>query len=73
MRHFQDKLGRSAVDLLTDIRMSVAANELKKPTVSTAAVAESVGYQSVAAFRRVFAEWMGMTPGQWRHSSREGH
>lgn len=72
MRHFQDKLGHSAIDLLTDIRMSLAANELKKPTMTTAAVAESVGYQSEAAFRRAFAEWMGMTPGQWRRSAREG-
>lgn len=72
MRHFQDKLGRSAVELLTDIRMSLAANELKKPAMTTEAVAESVGYQSVAAFRRVFAEWMGMTPGQWRRVAREG-
>jgi AraC family transcriptional activator of mtrCDE len=69
MRHFQDKLGRSAMDLLTDIRMSQAANELKKPGTSTAAVAESVGYQSEAAFRRAFADWMGMTPGQWRRSA----
>ena len=72
MRHFQDKLGRSAIDLLTDIRMSLAANELKKPGMTTEAVAESVGYQSVSAFRRVFAEWMGMTPGQWRREAREG-
>jgi len=70
MRHFQDKLGRSASDLLTDIRMSVAANELKKPSVTTEAVAESAGYQSVSAFRRVFAQWMGMTPGQWRRQAR---
>ncbi|MDL2407068.1 AraC family transcriptional regulator [Rhizobium calliandrae] len=66
MRHFQDKLGCSALDLLTDLRMSLAANELKKPAVSTEAVAETVGYQSVSAFRRVFAERMGMTPGEWR-------
>ncbi|MGB3836123.1 cupin domain-containing protein [Castellaniella sp.] len=66
MRHFQDKLGRSAVELLTDIRMGLAANKLKKPTMTTEAVAESVGYQSVSAFRRVFADRMGMTPGQWR-------
>ena len=72
MRHFQDKLGRSAIDLLTDIRMSLAANDLKKPGTTTAAVAESVGYQSEAAFRRAFAEWMGMTPGQWRRSALEG-
>jgi AraC family transcriptional activator of mtrCDE len=71
MRHFQDKLGRSASELLTDIRMSLAANELKKPAMTTEAVAESVGYQSVAAFRRVFADRMGMTPGQWRRLARE--
>jgi AraC family transcriptional activator of mtrCDE len=72
MRHFQDTLGRSAIDLLTDIRMSLAANELKKPTMTTEAVAESVGYQSVSSFRRLFADRMGMTPGQWRRLARQG-
>ena len=71
MRHFQDKLGRSAIKLLIDIRISLAANELRKPGRSTEPVAESVGYQSVAAFRRVFADKMGMTPGQWRRLSGE--
>ena len=70
-RHFQDKLGRSAADLLTDIRMSLAANELKKPGIGTEAVADLVGYQSVAAFRRVFTSTMGMTPGQWRRQAGE--
>jgi len=74
VRHFQDKLGRSASDLLTDIRMSLAANELKKPEIGTEAVADLVGYQSVAAFRRVFTTTMGMTPGQWRREARaSGH
>ncbi|RWX04839.1 AraC family transcriptional regulator [Rhizobium leguminosarum] len=72
MRHFQDRLGCSALDLLTDLRMSLAANELKKPTVSTEAVAETVGYQSVSAFRRVFTERMGMTPGEWRRQAHSG-
>jgi AraC family transcriptional activator of mtrCDE len=66
VRHFQDRLGCSALHLLTDLRMSLAANELKKPGISTEAVAETVGYRSVSAFRRVFAERMGMTPGEWR-------
>ncbi|MER9757092.1 AraC family transcriptional regulator [Mesorhizobium sp. M0166] len=72
MRHFQDRLGCSALDLLTDLRMSLAANELKKPAISTETVAETVGYQSVSAFRRVFAERMGMTPGEWRRLSHKG-
>ena len=70
MRHFQETLGCSAIDLLTDVRMSHAANELKKPTVTTEAVAEAVGYQSVSSFRRLFTERMGMTPGQWRRFAR---
>jgi AraC family transcriptional activator of mtrCDE len=72
VRHFQDRLGRSAVALLTDIRMSLAANGLKEPAMTIEAVAESVGYRSVSAFRRVFADRMGMTPGQWRRLAREG-
>jgi AraC family transcriptional activator of mtrCDE len=65
-RQFQEKLGRSASDLLTDIRMALAANELKKPSMSTGAVAEAVGYQSEAAFQRAFKSHMGVTPAQWR-------
>ncbi|MPW22636.1 helix-turn-helix domain-containing protein [Paraburkholderia sp. CNPSo 3157] len=72
MRQFQNKLGRSAIELLTDIRMSRAANDLKKPTMTTEAVADSVGYRSVAAFRRAFTDKMGMTPGQWRSQARDG-
>jgi AraC family transcriptional activator of mtrCDE len=68
IRHFRDKVGRSPNDLLTDVRMASAANELKKPGVSTEAVAESVGYQSVAAFRRIFTQHMGVTPAEWRRS-----
>lgn len=71
MRHFQDNLGRSAFELLADIRMGLAANELKKPNMSTETVAYSVGYQSVSAFRRVFTDKMGMTPGQWRRQAQE--
>jgi AraC family transcriptional regulator, activator of mtrCDE len=71
MRHFQSGLGHSAGDLLTDIRMSVAANELRKPTATVEAVAITVGYQSVAAFRRIFARWMGMTAANWRRQVRE--
>ncbi|SAK96462.1 AraC family transcriptional regulator [Caballeronia catudaia] len=72
MRHFQETLGYSAIDLLTDIRMSHAANELKKPTMTTEAVAESAGYHSVSSFRRLFTERMGMTPGEWRRLARQG-
>ncbi|MHC2437055.1 AraC family transcriptional regulator [Bradyrhizobium sp. USDA 4451] len=67
-RQFQEKLGRSANDLLTDIRMTLAANELKVSSLSTGAVAEMVGYQSEAAFQRAFKSHMGVTPAQWRRA-----
>jgi AraC family transcriptional activator of mtrCDE len=65
-RQFQEKLGRSASDLLTDIRMTLAANELKTASRSTAVVAEMAGYQSEAAFQRAFKSYLGVTPAQWR-------
>ena len=67
-RQFQEKLGKSASELLTDIRMTLAANELKKPSASTATVAEAVGYHSIGAFQRVFKQRMGMTPARWRRT-----
>lgn len=74
VRLFQDKLGLSASELLTDIRMTMSANELRKTSVSTGAIAEAVGYQSEAAFQRAFKQHMGVTPARWRKSagSKEG-
>ncbi|HET8633893.1 MAG TPA: AraC family transcriptional regulator [Gemmatimonadales bacterium] len=69
VRLFNDSLGRSASDLLTDIRMTLAASELRKANQSTGAVAEAVGYQSEAAFQRAFKQHMGMTPARWRRQA----
>jgi AraC family transcriptional activator of mtrCDE len=69
-RHFQEKVGRSASELLADIRMALAAAELKKSHLSTEAVADIVGYQSVAAFKRAFRQRMGMSPADWRRAAR---
>jgi AraC family transcriptional activator of mtrCDE len=68
VRHFQQSMGYTANELLTDIRMTCAVNELKNPGVSTDAVAEAVGYQSDAAFQRAFKQRIGVTPAQWRRS-----
>jgi AraC family transcriptional activator of mtrCDE len=65
-RQFQERLGHSAFDLLAEIRMTLAANELRNTSCSTAAIAEMVGYQSEAAFQRTFKLRMGLTPAQWR-------
>jgi len=68
-RHFQDRVGRSASELLTDIRINIAGNDLRNTQISTEAIAEKVGYQSVGAFRLAFKKLMGQSPAEWRRSA----
>jgi AraC family transcriptional activator of mtrCDE len=70
IRQFQETLGHSASELLLDIRMTLAARRLGATALSTGAVAETVGYQSEAAFQRAFKLRMGVTPAAWRRSGR---
>jgi AraC family transcriptional activator of mtrCDE len=65
-RHFDDAIGRSASDVLTQIRMALAGRKLAQSNLSIAEIGEEVGYQSDAAFQRVFKRQVGMTPAQWR-------
>jgi AraC family transcriptional activator of mtrCDE len=69
-RQFQQSLNRSATELLTDIRMTAAANALQATSISVAAIGEEVGYQSEAAFQRAFKQHIGLTPAQYRSQAR---
>lgn len=66
VRHFQQSLGRSATELLTDLRMTAAANALRATSNPVAAIGENVGYQSEAAFQRAFKQHVGFTPAEYR-------
>jgi len=66
IRQFQQRLGRTATELLTDIRMTLAASELRSSSASTGSIADAVGYQSEAAFQRAFKQHVGATPAQFR-------
>jgi AraC family transcriptional regulator, activator of mtrCDE len=68
VRQFQRSVGRSAAELLGDIRMMAAANELRLTDRSIGAVAGTAGYQSEAAFQRAFKQRMGITPAQYRRT-----
>jgi len=70
VRLFQEKLGMSANDFLTDIRMTRAANDLQTTNASTGAIADAAGYRSEAAFQRAFKLHMGLTPSAWRKASK---
>jgi AraC family transcriptional regulator, activator of mtrCDE len=69
-RHFDEAIGRSAADVLTEIRMTLAGRLLAQGNQPVAEIGESVGYQSDAAFQRVFKRQVGMTPAQWRATAR---
>ncbi|QCP52906.1 AraC family transcriptional regulator [Trinickia violacea] len=66
VRHFDDALGRSANDVLTEIRMTLAARKLAQSGEPIAAIGEAVGYQSEAAFQRTFKRHTGASPARWR-------
>ncbi|MBU3078775.1 AraC family transcriptional regulator [Sphingomonas quercus] len=70
VRQFQQRLRRSAAELLTDIRMTIAARELRASNATAGAIAETVGYQSEAAFQRAFKKTVGTTPAQFRKTGR---
>lgn len=69
-RHFDEAVGRSASDVLTEIRMTLAGRKLVQTALPVAAIGEAVGYQSEAAFQRVFKRHLGITPARWRQSRR---
>jgi AraC family transcriptional activator of mtrCDE len=68
VRQFQEAIGRSATDVLTEVRMTMAGRALLETAAPVAQIGESVGYQSDAAFQRVFKRHIGVTPARWRAS-----
>lgn len=62
---FHQLMGRTPMQYLTELRMRRARRLLRGPE-STAAVGEAVGYQSEAAFHRVFKKTYGLGPGAFR-------
>jgi AraC family transcriptional activator of mtrCDE len=71
VRQFQEAIGRSATDVLTEVRMTIAGRALLETHAPVADIGELVGYQSDAAFQRVFKRHIGVTPARWRASG--GH
>ena len=64
--HFTRFVGTPPMQYLTNWRMQVAAGQLLSTTDSVTAVANSVGYDSEAAFSRAFKKVVGAPPSEWR-------
>ncbi len=69
-QHFNEVLGVSPYQYLTEWRMAEALRLLADPKSSAAAIAEKLGYQTEAAFRRAFKKIHGYGPGRTRRAAR---
>jgi AraC family transcriptional activator of mtrCDE len=66
MRVFGKLSGSSPRTLLTQVRMQMAYGLLSRSQSGLSDIAAQVGYQSQAAFSKVFKDTYGMAPGQLR-------
>ena len=65
---FQNLVGTSPMQYLTQWRMLLAANLLSRSNTPLARIAEDVGYQTDTAFSRAFRREFGTPPATWRKS-----
>ncbi|MDG2517187.1 MULTISPECIES: AraC family transcriptional regulator [Lysobacter] len=68
---FKSVVGQAPLEYLTAWRVHRAVRLLQQRNVSIAEVAERVGYESVAAFSRVFKRETGLAPGAFRRTHHE--
>ena len=64
-------VGMPPMRYLTDWRMQLAANQLLTGSENVAVIAHRVGYESEAAFSRVFKKRTGASPTAWRRRGDE--
>ena len=65
---FQQLVGSSPMQYLTQWRMLLAANMLARSNAPLARIAEDVGYQTDTAFSRAFRREYGAPPAAWRRT-----
>lgn len=69
-RVFQQAAGATPATVLLQTRMAQAASALAGSTRAVAEIGEAVGYQSEAAFNRVFKRSFGVGPGEFRRDAK---
>lgn len=67
---FKQKMGVNFIDYLIKEKMSCAAEMLKVPQNSIAAISERVGYSSETNFSRTFKRYYGVSPAEYRKLAR---
>jgi AraC-like DNA-binding protein len=70
---FKNVVGETPLEYLTRWRMQKAAGLIRRGNLSLSDICTNVGYDSEAAFNRMFKRTTGMTPGAFRHQLRANH
>jgi len=66
--HFTELVGEPAMRYVTRWRMSTALARLAESNITVSEVANSLGYESEAAFSRAFKRHLGVSPGLARRT-----
>lgn len=66
---FVQLIGMAPIHYLAHWRMQMAAQDLRNTNASLAQVAQSIGYESEAAFSRAFKKAFGQAPAGWRRAA----
>lgn len=66
-KYIREKSGKTFGDIVKNVRMKKARTLLKNTSATVESIAESVGYQNVEHFNRLFKKKYGMTPVQYRN------
>ncbi|WP_409342136.1 helix-turn-helix domain-containing protein [Paenibacillus sp. MBLB4367] len=65
-RAFKEKVGKSYLDYVHELRVESAATLLISTDMSITDIAVEAGFESFRTFSRVFREFKGMTPSEYR-------
>ena len=67
---FKEVMGMTAIDFLTECRISCAKNYLINSDYSIEIIGEKSGYNTLSAFSRSFKQFTGYSPQQYRKANK---
>jgi len=70
-KYIKEKSGKTFGEIVKSVRMKKARTLLKNTSMTVENIADSVGYQNVEHFNRLFKKKYGMTPVQYRNSKQD--
>ncbi|TYP79412.1 helix-turn-helix domain-containing protein [Paenibacillus methanolicus] len=70
-RYFKEKTGEYFVDYVNSVRINKVKKLLLRPDIRIQDAAQSVGYQNVNSFNRMFKKLTGFTPTEFRKNEQQ--